>query len=68
MSPAAMIDSKLSFSVAGSADIAMREARVIVVTEICGWHEDIIRMEAATSSIMAADRRPFTAWISDTHL
>jgi hypothetical protein len=48
MSPAAMIDSKLSFSVAGSADIAMREARVIVVTESCGKvharHEDTIRM------------------------
>jgi hypothetical protein len=70
MSPAAMIDSKLSFSVAGSADIAMREARVIVVTESCGKvharHEDIIRMEAG--SIAAADRRPFTAWFSDSHM
>ena len=32
-----MIESKLSFSVAGSADIAMREARVVMVgTEVCG--------------------------------
>ena len=59
MSPAAMIDSKLSFSVAGSADIAMREARVIVVTESCGKvharHEDI-RMEPA--SILDSVRLP----------
>jgi hypothetical protein len=54
MSPAAMIDSKLSFSVAGSADIAMREARVIVVTESCGKvharHEDTIRMAGSIFS------------------